>query len=154
MEVFLLKTPAGSLIPMGEDEAEALKKYKSGTVVRCNISEMRNGLFFRKWWSLVKMAFDQSSERLQPREHKGLQVLPSFDEFRKDVTILAGYYEATYKYDGSVRLRARSLAWAGMNEEEFAKLYSATIDAILQKILPGMDRDDLEQAVEMTLAYA
>ncbi len=154
MEVLLLKSPAGSLVPMGEEESEALKRIKSGSVVRCQISEMRNGKFFRKWWALVKMAFDQASERMQPMTHKGIQVLPCFESFRKDVTILAGYFEATYKYDGSVKLQARSLRWDKMNEEEFTALYSATIDAILQKVLPGMDKKDLERAVEMTLSYA
>ena len=90
MEVLLLKSPAGSLVPMGEEESEALKRIKSGSVVRCQISEMRNGKFFRKYWALLKMAFEQASERMQPREHKGVPVLPCFEEFRHDLIILAG----------------------------------------------------------------
>ena len=154
MEVLLLKSPAGSLVPMGEEESEALKRIKSGSVVRCNISEMRNGKFFRKYWALLKMAFEQASERMQPREHKGVPVLPCFEEFRHDLIILAGYYDVTYKYDGTLRLKAKSLKWSEMNEETFGHLYSATIDVILQKVLPGMDKKDLERAVEMTLSYA
>lgn len=154
MEVLLLKSPSGSLVPMGEDESESLKRIKSGAVVRCQISEMRNGRFFRKWWTLAKLAFDLSSERMQPREHKGHQVLPCFDEFRQDLCILAGYFEVTYKYDGTFRLKAKSLKWSQMEEDEFTKLYSATIDAVLQKILPGMDEAELDRAVNATLAYA
>ena len=154
MEVFLLKSPSGSLVPMGEDESESLKRIKSGAVVRCQISEMRNGKFFRKFWSLAKLAFDLSSERMQPREHKGREVLPCFDEFRQDLCILAGYYDVTYKYDGTLRLKAKSLKWSEMSEDTFSALYSACIDAILQKILPGMDEAELNRAVEATLAYA
>jgi hypothetical protein len=154
MEVMLLKSPSGSLVPMGEDEAESLKRIKSGSVVRCQISEMRNGKFFRKFWALAKLAFDLSSERMQPRQHKGVDVLPCFDEFRKDLVILAGYYEATYKFDGTLRLKAKSLKWSEMTEETFAAMYSACIDAVLQKILPGMDGEELDRAVEQTLAYA
>jgi hypothetical protein len=139
---------------MGEDEAESLKRIKSGSVVRCQISEMRNGAFFKKWWTLAKLAFDLSSERMQPREHKGKQVLPSFESFRKDLIILAGYFNVTYKYDGTMRLEAQSISWASMNEDKFTALYSATIDAVLQKILPGMDGEELDRAVEQTLAYA
>lgn len=154
MEVMLLKSPSGSLVPMGEDEADSLRRIKAGAVVRCQISEMRNGKFFKKWWSLVKLAFDLASERMQPREHKGMEVLPCFDSFRKDVTILAGYFEATYKYDGTVKLQAKSLRWDKMTEDDFTRLYSQTIDAILQKILPGMDEAELQRAVDQTLAYA
>lgn len=149
-----MKSPSGSLVPMDDEQAEAMRRIKSGSVVKCNISEMRNGGFFRKWWSLAKMAFDMSSDRMQPREYKGKQVLPSFDSFRKDLTILAGYFNVIYKYDGTMRLEAQSLKWAEMNEETFEKLYSATIDAILQKILIGMTEDELRKAVDQTLAYA
>jgi len=149
-----MKSPSGSLVPMDDEQAEAMRRIKSGAVVKCNISEMRNGGFFRKWWLLAKMAFDMSSDRMQPREYKGKQVLPSFDSFRKDLTILAGYFNVIYKYDGTMRLEAQSLKWAEMTEETFEKLYSATIDAILQKILIGMSEDELRKAVDQTLAYA
>lgn len=154
MELMLIKSPAGSLVPLGEDQAEQLKRFKAGSVVRCQVSAMRNGQFFRKWWSLVKMAFDLASERMQPMEHRGMTVLPSFDRFRKDLTILAGYYDPVYRYDGSLRLEARSLRWDKMSEEEFEQLYSATIDAILQKVLPGIDQAQLQRAVDMTMSYA
>lgn len=154
MEVMLLKSPSGSLVPMGEDESEALKRIKSGAVVRCQISEMRNGPFFRKWWTLATLAFSLSSERMTPRVHKGRQVLPSFNAFRKDLVILAGYYDVTYKYDGTLRLEAQSMQWSKMTEDTFTKVYSATIDAILQKVLPGMDEAELDRAVNATLAYA
>jgi hypothetical protein len=100
------------------------------------------------------MAFDLASDRMVPQEHKGIPVTPCFDEFRKDITILAGHYEATYKWDGSVRLTAKSLRWDKMTEEEFSKLYSATIDVILQKVLPGVDESQLQRAVDMTMSYA
>jgi hypothetical protein len=154
MELMMLKTPTGSLVPMDDEQADAMKRIRPGSVIKCNVTEMRNGPFFRKWWTLAKMAFDLSSERMTPREHKGKQVLPSFDAFRKDLTILAGYYEATYKYDGTVRLQAQSLQWSKMDEETFEKLYSASIDAVLQKILPGMNEVDLKRAIDQTLAYA
>lgn len=154
MEILMLKSPSGSLVPMGEDQVEQLKRLKSGAVIKCNISVMRNGPFFRKWWSLVKMAFDLASERMTPRQHKGVDVLPCFEEFRKDITILAGYYDATYRYDGTLKLRAKSLRWDKMTDDEFERLYSATIDAILQKVLPGLDPRELQNAVDMTLSYA
>lgn len=154
MDIMLLKSPAGALIPMGEEEAERLKAIKSWAVVRCKISTMRNGPFFRKWFGLVTMAFNLASERMQPMEHRGRQVLPNFDRFRKDVTVLAGYFDPVYGFDGTLRLEARSLRWDQMEEDEFTRLYSDTINVILQKVLPGLDRDQLEHAVRMTLTYA
>ena len=100
------------------------------------------------------MAFDLASDRMQPGVWRGQQIEPSFERFRKDVTILAGYCKATYKYDGSVVLEAESLRWSEMDELKFAELYQKTITVILEKILPGVDKDELENAVNMTMSYA
>lgn len=154
MEVMLLKTPQGALIPMDEDEAAKLRKFQAGTLVRGEYKTVRNGAFFKKWFSLARLAFELSSERMTPHKYKGEDVLPNFERFRKDLTVLAGYYDPVFGADGSVRLEAKSLQWSKMKEPEFAQLYSATIDVILQKILPHLGRDELENAVNATMAYA
>lgn len=154
MEVMLLKQPGGVMSPMGDEDAETLTRIKTGSVVKCKVSEMRNGHFFRKWWSLVKLAYDLACEHMQPYEHKGMQVAPCFDEFRKDITILAGYHEATFKWDGTIRLKAQSLKWSQMTEETFTQLYSATINVVLQKVLPNVNEQDFKRALEQTMAYA
>lgn len=76
------------------------------------------------------------------------------DQFRKDVTIMAGYYDPVFTVHGDVKLEAKSLQWSKMTEDDFAKLYSATIDVILQKVLPDLDESDLLEAIERTLSYA
>jgi hypothetical protein len=55
---------------------------------------------------------------------------------------------------GELRLEAKSLSWASMTEEEFAQRYLATIDVILQKVLPDVSEDQLKRATEMTLHFA
>lgn len=153
MEIAFIKTPQG-LVPLDDDEAEKMRRFKNGAVVRSDFKAMRNGGFFRKWWALVKMAFDLSSERMQPMMHKGVEVKPCYERFRKDVTILAGHYTPVFNALGEVRLEADSLRWSEMSEEEFDKLYSDTIDCILQKILPHIKREELDRAVRLTLGFA
>ena len=142
------------MIPASDEDEEVIRRIKNGSVVNCNISAMRNGALFRKWWSLVSTAFDLVSANMEPRLHNGVPVKMCKDRFRKDVTVLAGYYEPVYGADGSVTLEAVSLQWSKMTEETFEKLYSDTIDVILQKVLPGLDEADLNDAMERTLAYA
>jgi hypothetical protein len=151
------KTPLCTLAPADEDTQEYFGKFALGDIVRVELKRARNYLFFRRWWSLIVLAFDMWCERgLQTREYRGVPVLPSKDRFRKDVTILAGYYEPTYAYDGSLRLEARSISFEAMEEDEFEKLYSATIDAILHKILPQchLTGGALREAVESVVRYA
>lgn len=152
MTTIYMKKIGRALVPDSEEEAEKLQRFKG--VIKCEITEMRNGPFFRKYWKLISVAFDYASANMIPRHHNGVEVTMCKDQFRKDLTILAGYYEPVFNAKGDVTLVAKSLQWSKMTEEEFAKLYSATIDVILQKILPDLDEDDLNEALERTLAYA
>lgn len=156
MEVALLKIPNGGLVPLTEEEAGKLSRFRAGTVVRGEFREMRNGGLFRKWWTLARLAFELADERLQPMQHEGRAVLPSFDRFRKDLIVLAGYFDPVFGADGSVKMEPHSLQWSKMSEDEFDRLYSATIDVVLQKVIPGSARteEDLRRAVDLTMQYA
>jgi len=156
MEVLLTKGPGGALIPLDDDEAAKLSRIKTGGVIRADVSQMRNGAFFRKWWVLAKYGFDLWSETVEPIEYKGRPVLPEFQRFRKDLTILAGHYTPVFNARGELRLEAKSIAWANMAEDEFERLYSATIDVILRKILSGtsMTEAQLRSHVDNVLRFS
>lgn len=156
MEVMLTKGPGGALVPLDDDEAAKIARIKAGAVVRAEIAQMRNGAFFRKWWVLAKYAFDLWSETVEPIEYRGQKVRPEFQRFRKDLTIMAGYYNPVFNARGELRLEAKSIAWASMSEEEFDRLYSATIDVVLGKILePGaMTEAQLKSHVENVLRFS
>lgn len=154
MEILCYKR-AGVLIPATEEEAEKLTKIKSGEVIKVGIVKMRNGAFFKKWFVLAKFAYDIWTETVKPVIYKGQPVRPNFDRFRKDLIILAGYYDATYNVRGEVRLEAKSMSWAKMDEETFEKMYSGTIDAILQKVLnrPDLTPEKVRQAVDELMRF-
>jgi len=71
----------------------------------------------------------------------------SFDRFRKDLIIMSGRYDAVYRVDGSVRIEAKSISFASMNEEEFKELWNATTTVILEKVLTNYTSDDLKEVV-------
>jgi len=154
MELLLTKAPQGGLIPHSHEDAEKIRKYGAGAVLRAEVREMRNPAFFRKWWALVKFAYDIWSETMPKQQYRGIEVEPTLDEFRKNVTILAGFFTPTYTVAGEVRLKAKSIAFANMKEAEFEQLYSKTIDVILKHILPNdWDEGRLRDAVENILRF-
>lgn len=156
MEIVCIKSPSGALVPMDEGESEKLKRIKGQSVVRCEISQMRNGRFFRKWWALAKFAYDIWADTVEPVKYRGQDVQPSFEKFRKDLTILAGYWHPVFNIDGTFKVEADSIAWSNMNEESFEQMYSKTIDAILAKVLPkhGLNREALAHQVDRVLEFA
>ncbi|MES2586985.1 MAG: DUF1367 family protein [Pseudomonadota bacterium] len=155
MEVFLTKTMSGALVPM-DQEQEAFKRFKAGSVIRCDVKEMRNGQFFKKWWSLVKVAFDLWTETMPNVEFKGVEIAPNFDRFRKDLTVLSGFYDPVFNVRGEVRMEAKSLQWSKMDEGSFNDLYQKTLTTIISKIIPGrnMTEDELRGWADRVMDYA
>ena len=143
-EVIMVKTQQGHFVPANEEEAEKLKKIKAGVFVRCEVKQIRNYKFLQKYMVLVKYAFDIWEEGAKRLRYKGNEVKPNIERFRKDLQILAGFYEPVYHYDGTLKLESKSVSFAEMSEEEFEKVYSALIDVILAKIL---NRPDLNQEI-------
>ena len=64
---------------------------------------------------------------------------------RKDLTILAGFYEQSYRLDGSIRTEAKSLAFENMNEETFTECYHAVINAAMKHIFKENDENIYNQ---------
>lgn len=155
MEVFLTKTMSGSFIPMDQD-LEAFKRFKAGSIIRCDIKEMRNGKFFRKWWALVKVAFDLWTDTMPNVNYKGVEIEPSFDRFRKDLTVLSGYYDPVFNVRGEVRMEPKSLQWSKMNESEFNELYQKTLTTIVNKIIPHrkMTEEELSLWADRVMEFA
>lgn len=136
MEILLIKTPGG-FIPADDEAQEQCRKFRLGSLAKLDVVQMRNGAFFKKWWALVKLGYDYFADSCEPQEYKGHSIKPEFDRFRKDVTILAGFYRPVWNVNGDMRIEPESLAWSNMTEERFEKLYSATIDVLLKKVFNG-----------------
>jgi len=154
-EVVLIKSPNGSLVPFSEEDQEKLRKIKAGAAVRCEIAQMRNPQFHKKFFSLVKFLYDIWAETVEPKEYRGVQVMPSFERFRKDLIILTGRFTAHYNIRGEVRVEADSISFAKMSQEEFEKLFSETIDIGLSKVInrPDLTPEKVRRLVDQLLQY-
>jgi hypothetical protein len=155
VEILLTKAPQGHLIPASEDEGEKLRRIKSGAMVRADVVEMRNGKFFAKWWALAKIAFDAWAETVPEKEYRGFTVAPNFQVFRKQLTVMAGFCYPVFDIKGEMRLEPESLKWGSMTEERFTELYDATINAVLQKVLPRgrFTEERLRDLVEQVVRF-
>lgn len=154
-----MKLPNGALVPASEEDQVLLGKIKAGRVVKLKYTRMRNYQFFKKWWALVSFAFDYfDPPELQPdaEEKWKKKVTPekNLERFRKDITILAGYYEAHYRVNGETRIEAKSISFSSMSEDEFEKLFDATIDVILKHVCTQYTDEMLRDVVDQTLSFA
>lgn len=148
MDLTLTKTMAG-LVPADQATADYLAKVKLGTVLHGSFAKARNPAFHRRYFALLNTAFDLWEPGVVDCRHGVPQ--KNFDRFRGDLAIMAGYYEIVIRVDGTTRIEPKSISFASMGQEEFEKLYSATVDVILQKILTRYSRDDVDAMVQRVL---
>jgi hypothetical protein len=124
-----------------------------------SVKRIRNYEFHKKFFALVNYAYEfwEPAPLPDSPEHRWRKkVTPekNMDRFRKDLTILAGWYDAHYRVNGEVRIEAKSISFAAMDEDEFEKLYSATIDVILKHVCTQMTEERLRDIVDDILRFA
>lgn len=150
-EVVLMKMPGGVLAPVDQTGIDYLAKFKLGAGVKMKVTRYNNAAFHRKMFALLGLAFDAWEPA--PVLHRGEPVAKNIDQFREDLTILAGFYESAIRLDGSVRFTAKSWSFSSMDDEEKERLYNAIINVVLAKVLTNYTRDDLDDVVERLLRF-
>lgn len=151
--VALSKTLQG-FMPADEPTREVYGKMKLGEVLHGDFKKMRNARFHRKLFALLNLAY----EYWQPGEIDSQHGTPekNFDRFRRDLIILAGFYDVVIRLDGTTRIEAKSISFANMDDAEFEKLYNAILNVILKKIdtLKDMTADEVNRLVDEVLRFA
>ena len=150
-EIVLMKV-SNILVPHDEAAAAFIQKMKAGELTHADFKKVRNYKFHRKYFALLDFAFDQW-EPSGELTYQGMPVAKNKERFRKDLIILAGFYESTVNLRGEVRLEARSMAFSQMDENEFEHLYNATVDVILRRILTRYTREDLDEVINQLLRF-
>jgi len=130
--------------------AEDMDHIKMGDVIKCTYTRPRNYQFHKKYMALLNLAFDAWEPHIQ---YKGEEVEKNFDRFRKDIAILAGYYDLVPTMKGEAKAEAKSISFGKMTEEEFTGLYDKTIDVLLKRVLTNYTRDDVDRVVQDVLGF-
>ena len=132
MKINFIKMAGGLLSPANDIEAEKLKKFKTGELYPVEIKRVRNPQFHRKVFAFLNFCFQYWTA-----ENAQLQFMDEsaqFDTFREHITVLAGYYETTWNLKGEPRIRAKSLSFGNMSQDEFEQFYNAAIRIVVKNI--------------------
>lgn len=152
MDLMLLKTPDGMFRPATQADIEQVQKLNVGREFGCTLTQLRNGKFHRKVFALLGLMYDQ-----MPRakvEHEGRQVEQSFNRFRKEQVIRAGYYHTDVTGRGELRLEAQSISYKECSQELIESIYSDLIDLALRSLDGYDDSDELDSIVNQLLGFS
>ncbi len=134
MKINVMKMAGGILAPADDSEAEKLVRFKTGEMYTVDIPLTRNPAFHRKMFALFNFCYEYWQGDKEFLDDAGQR-----DHFRKQLTIMAGYYNEYFDFDGSVRVEAKSLSYGSMSPEEFESCYQAIIQAAIKHIFPKLD---------------
>lgn len=117
MKAYFIKIE-NALIPF-DDNCKPFNRLEQGEEIEIDITNKRNIKFHRKFFALIKLAFDNQEN------------YTNIEELRKDLIINAGYYnERTNYITGEVIIEAQSISFSSMEEQEFEKVYNSVLDSV------------------------
>lgn len=131
----MIKLPGGVFAPLNDDEAERLKSFQNNEQYEIEIKKQRNPAFHRKVFAFFNFCFDHWSADKTEWQFQDEQA--QFDTFRKNLTVLAGYFDKTYTIKGDVQIEPKSLAYGNMEQSEFERCYNSLINAAMKHIFKG-----------------
>lgn len=124
MDIHLIRTSLGLQAATDEDY-ELLHKIPLGKEVKAHITQPRNPRFHRKFFALIRAAWDCITEQ----QRKNLR---SVDAFREQLLITSGFSEPMYDITGQKFMeRAKSISFSKMDEAQFSDVYFKVLDTIL-----------------------
>jgi len=127
-------------------------KLRYGIIISANMRVMRNPNFHRKFFAMLHVAYDNHDWPTIDTQYGPAQC--TFDQFRKYVTIKAGFFTMGATPQGNPRAEAKSIAFGKMDEAEFEQVYSAVLDVILAEFLTNWKRCDMDNAISAMLVFA
>lgn len=135
-ETVFMQRSLGSLKPVDETGAEIIGKISAGETVRCEITRPRNLAHHRKFFALLNVIYPHQT------------VYGSRAAFRAAIEVALGFGETVKLPDSRIIIIPTSISFANMDQTAFDALFEKAIDLIITRILPGIDRADLNREVD------
>ena len=130
-----MRRTLSGLSPLSAVDEEALSEYDVGSVLKVTARKGRHPVYHRKWFALLQSVY--------PHQDKW----PTFELFRMAVQRACGFFQ---EINGQVF--DVSIKFSKMDQDEFEQLFERTLVLIETRILPGVNREDVEQRYREILA--
>ena len=140
MKLEFIKQAGGMLMPADDYTAEKLTKFKTGGQYTVDIKRTRNPHFHAKMFAFFNFCFQHWAGGHEFQD-ESLQ----FDEFRKELTKTAGFYDQVFDLQGNFTIVAKSLSFGSMDQGEFEQCYNAIIQAAMTNIFRTADEQQLNK---------
>lgn len=140
MLAWLGKLPNGDLRALDDN---SLKRLAIGECYQFEFKIQRNIKFHRKFFAFLTAV--HSIESIKKR-------YVTIEHLRYVLTIDAGYFEEIPGMHGEIYIKAKSIAFANMEEADFGALYTKMLNIMLEQ-LPNHTAQDIRNLEESVLKF-
>ena len=141
MDIYCRVTDIG-LIPMYDSDLDEKHRLRIGDNVLCTIKRPRNYEFHKKYWALLRLTVANLPHLIQQQ----MQIFTE-EDLLDCLKIDLGLFTTRW-HGGRQIVKTGSISFAKMDNTEFERFFSRSVDAILRIYLRGTDRQALIEEVE------
>lgn len=141
MDIYCRVTDIG-LIPMYDSDLDEKHRLRIGDNVLCTIKRPRNYEFHKKYFALLRLIVANLPHLIQQQ----MQIFTE-EDLLDCLKIDLGLFTTRW-HGGRQIVKTGSISFAKMDNTEFEKFFSRSVDAILRIYLRGTDRQALIEEVE------
>lgn len=141
MDIYCRVTDIG-LIPMYDSDLDEKHRLRIGDNVLCTIKRPRNYEFHKKYFALLRLTVANLPHLIQQQ----MQIFTE-EDLLDCLKIDLGLFTTRW-HGGRQIVKTGSISFAKMDNTEFEKFFSRSVDAILRIYLRGTDRQAIIEEVE------
>lgn len=141
MDIYCRVTDIG-LIPMYDSDLDEKHRLRIGDNVLCTIKRPRNYEFHKKYFALLRLTVANLPHLIQQQ----MQIFTE-EDLLDCLKIDLGLFTTRW-HGGRQIVKTGFISFAKMDNTEFEKFFSRSVDAILRIYLRGTDRQALIEEVE------
>lgn len=141
MDIYCRVTDIG-LIPMYDSDLDEKHRLRIGDNVLCTIKRPRNYEFHKKYFALLRLTVANLPHLIQQQ----MQIFTE-EDLLDCLKIDLGLFTTRW-HGGRQIVKTGSISFAKMDNTEFEKFFSRSVDAILRIYLRGTERQALIEEVE------
>ena len=127
----------------------------AGETCEVELKFPRNYKFHKKMFALFTVGFEAWEPDRKRFSYNGRPIEKDFEQFREDVVIASGRYIQTFDLKGRMKMKAKSISFASMDDAEFSDLYESVLTVILNQVCVNYkNREELNSVVEKVMEFA
>ena len=145
-----------SLFPVDPFSIDFFDRMGYGEVVQGEFVRKRDYIKHKKFFALLKVGYEFWTPAAVPDPFDPRRwIVPekSMDAYREHVIVKCGYYVAFHFPDGSCQVRAKSISFGSMGQDEFDTLYDNAITVIMSTTQDNLPRADYERAAAQIMDF-